>query len=258
MNTTPETSVSTAVRAGIVGNIVATYLGRNEVPIESLDDVLSRITSATNILFESPRLTVVDAVVHSVFATQDMSTPAAIVEATVFKDGIISLVDGNKYKMLKRHLSTNGLTPAEYIAKFNLPSDYPMVCSKYSKSRSKLAKTYGLGRKAGSTAVTTPSEDTGDAAPSESDSPSSLWNGQTPPEGITSVEATIQPDHLICLEDGQSVKTLTRWLKSRHSMTFAEYKEKWNLPDDYPSVPPALSASRSAAQHKRWNTKKVA
>ena len=48
--------------------------------------------------------------------------------------------------MLKRHLAkTYGLTPDEYRAKWNLPSDYPMVAPNYSKRRSALAKKFGLG-----------------------------------------------------------------------------------------------------------------
>ena len=60
---------------------------------------------------------------------------------------LTSFVDGRKYKSLKRHLSTNGMTPDEYRAKFGLPKDYPMVAPAYSAQRSSLAKSLGLGRK---------------------------------------------------------------------------------------------------------------
>lgn len=63
------------------------------------------------------------------------------------KDHIISMIDGKPYKTLKRHLNTHGLTPAEYIARYNLPSDYPMVAENYSAQRRKLAKQIGLGQK---------------------------------------------------------------------------------------------------------------
>ena len=58
--------------------------------------------------------------------------------------------------MLKRYLRTNfGLSPQEYRAKWNLPSDYPMVAPNYKAKRSALALSIGLGRKA-STGAKTP------------------------------------------------------------------------------------------------------
>lgn len=61
---------------------------------------------------------------------------------------LICFEDGKSYKTLKRHLSIRGLTPADYRAKWGLPSDYPMVAPSYSVSRSQMAKSIGLGRKA--------------------------------------------------------------------------------------------------------------
>jgi len=63
------------------------------------------------------------------------------------KDHILSLIDGKPYKMLKRHLATNGLTPAEYKARYNLPSDYPLVAPTYADMRRAVATKLGLGRK---------------------------------------------------------------------------------------------------------------
>ena len=64
-------------------------------------------------------------------------------------DYIISMIDGKKYKSLRRHLTTNGLTPDEYRQRYNLKPDYPMVAPTYSEARRAMAKTIGLGRKAG-------------------------------------------------------------------------------------------------------------
>ena len=66
-------------------------------------------------------------------------------------DHIISMLDGKKYKTLRRHLTTNGLTPEQYRERFNLKPDYPMVAANYSEARRAMAKSIGLGRKAGST-----------------------------------------------------------------------------------------------------------
>jgi len=62
-------------------------------------------------------------------------------------DHIISMIDGKPYKTLRRHLSTNGLTPAEYRARYNLKADYPMVAPSYSAARRAMAQKIGLGSK---------------------------------------------------------------------------------------------------------------
>ena len=66
-------------------------------------------------------------------------------------DVIISMIDGKPYKTLRRHLSTNGMTPAEYRERYGLKADYPMVAATYSESRRAMAKKIGLGRKPGQT-----------------------------------------------------------------------------------------------------------
>ena len=57
------------------------------------------------------------------------------------------LEDGEKLKMLKRHLRTTyNLTPDAYRQKWGLPQDYPMVAPNYAEERSAFAKRIGLGR----------------------------------------------------------------------------------------------------------------
>jgi predicted transcriptional regulator len=56
------------------------------------------------------------------------------------------MIDGKSYKTLRRHLATNGMTPAEYRERYNLKADYPMVAATYSESRRAMAKKIGLGR----------------------------------------------------------------------------------------------------------------
>jgi predicted transcriptional regulator len=69
------------------------------------------------------------------------------IKKTVTPDFIICLEDGKKLKMLKRHLMrAYNMTPAQYRAKWNLPSDYPMVAPNYARTRSELAKRIGLGK----------------------------------------------------------------------------------------------------------------
>lgn len=75
-------------------------------------------------------------------------TPAVPIKKSVTDDFIICLEDGKKLKMLKRHLMTSyGMTPEEYRAKWGLKPDYPMVAPNYAAKRQELAKKIGLGRK---------------------------------------------------------------------------------------------------------------
>lgn len=59
------------------------------------------------------------------------------------------------------------------------------------------------------------------------------------------VRRSIQNDHLICLEDGQKYKSLKRHLMTHHGLTPEQYREKWELPADYPMVAPAYAEARS-------------
>ena len=72
------------------------------------------------------------------------------------KEHIISMIDGKPYKTLRRHLSSNGLTPDEYRKRYNLKADYPMVAENYSTHRREMAKKIGLGRKPGQRAEAAP------------------------------------------------------------------------------------------------------
>lgn len=73
--------------------------------------------------------------------------PAVPIKKSVTDDYIICLEDGKKLKMLKRYLRTNyDLSPEEYRARWNLPTDYPMVAPNYANMRSSFAKQIGLGK----------------------------------------------------------------------------------------------------------------
>jgi len=72
---------------------------------------------------------------------RDPSNPAVDPKKSVHREYIVCLEDGERVKMLKRYIKTHyDLEPAEYIARWNLPSDYPFVCKKLSEARSETAK----------------------------------------------------------------------------------------------------------------------
>jgi predicted transcriptional regulator len=78
--------------------------------------------------------------------------PAVPVKKSVTDEYIICLEDGKKFKSLKRHLRTHyDISPEEYREKWGLARDYPMVAPAYAVARSNLAKSMGLGRRAGET-----------------------------------------------------------------------------------------------------------
>jgi predicted transcriptional regulator len=60
-----------------------------------------------------------------------------------------------------------------------------------------------------------------------------------------SVKKSIQPDFLVCLEDGKKLKMLKRHLKTAYNMTPEAYRERWGLSADYPMVAPNYARQRS-------------
>ncbi len=56
---------------------------------------------------------------------------------------------------------------------------------------------------------------------------------------------SVFPDYIVCLEDGKKLKMLKRHLQSSYGMTPADYRAKWDLPNDYPMVAPNYAEKRS-------------
>jgi predicted transcriptional regulator len=57
---------------------------------------------------------------------------------------------------------------------------------------------------------------------------------------------TVFSDHLICMEDGLTMKMLKRHLLTVHGLTPDEYRAKWSLPPDYPMVAAEYAKLRSS------------
>ncbi len=66
------------------------------------------------------------------------------------------------------------------------------------------------------------------------------------PQPAVAVKKSIFPDHIVCLEDGKKLKMLKRHLKTAYNMTPEQYRERWNLPADYPMVAPNYARHRSS------------
>ena len=65
------------------------------------------------------------------------------------------------------------------------------------------------------------------------------------PQPAVSVKKSVQPDYIVCLEDGKKLKMLKRHLKTAYNMTPEEYRERWQLGADYPMVAPNYAKQRS-------------
>jgi predicted transcriptional regulator len=120
----------------MAAGIVAAYVEKNPVAVTDLP-ALIRATHDALVGIGAPV-----AVAEAAFS----KPTAAQVRRSITPDALISFEDGKPYKTLKRHLTTQGLTVAEYKAKWGLPNDYPTTAPAYSEARSAMAKALGLGQ----------------------------------------------------------------------------------------------------------------
>ena len=122
----------------LAGEIVAAYVANNSLPIYELPSLITSVHAALGGLASG---------VSNVPPAETLQKPTlAQARKSVTPDALISFIDGKPYKTLKRHLKGHGLDPHRYRERYGLPPDYPMVCPNYSAQRSKLAKSFGLGR----------------------------------------------------------------------------------------------------------------
>jgi predicted transcriptional regulator len=116
----------------LTGDIVSAYVAANNIQRSELPGLIADVHSALTNLGKPP--------------AEPKAEPPVPIKQTIKPDYIISLEDGKRYKSLKRHLSSRGITPVQYREKWGLRPDYPMVAPNYSKARSELAKALGLGQ----------------------------------------------------------------------------------------------------------------
>ena len=124
---------------GLTVDIVTAYVSGNSVRADDLPRLIADTHAALAGLSAAPAA-----------EPEEEFTPAVSLRKSLGKrDVILSMIDGKPYRTLKRHLSTRGLTPDEYRARYKLPASYPMVAPAYSEQRREVAKRLGLGRKKG-------------------------------------------------------------------------------------------------------------
>ena len=117
----------------LTGDIVSAYVAANNIQRSELPGLIADVHSALTNLGKPASESV-------------KAEPPVPIKQTIKPDYIISLEDGRRYKSMKRHLTSRGITPDQYRTKWGLRPDYPMVAPNYSKARSELAKSLGLGQ----------------------------------------------------------------------------------------------------------------
>ena len=119
----------------LTARIVSAYVSNNTIIASDLPQLINDTHAALS-----------RATGNAVQPEREELKPKVPVKKSVMPDYIICLEDGKKFKSLKRHLRTHyNLSPEEYLEKWGLPHDYPMVAPSYARARSDLAKKMGLG-----------------------------------------------------------------------------------------------------------------
>lgn len=80
-------------------------------------------------------------------AAQSFTPAVSVRKSLASPEHILSLIEGEPYKTLKRHLASHGLTPEQYRERYKLPSTYPLVAQSYSDARRAVVRKVGLGKK---------------------------------------------------------------------------------------------------------------
>ena len=116
--------------------IIVAFVANNAVPRADLPALFEGLHAALKRLADGGEVAP---------AAIDPPAPAVSIRKSVTPDYLICLDDSRRFKSLRRHLTTLGMTPEQYRAKWNLPSTYPMVAPNSTAQRSAFAKNIGFG-----------------------------------------------------------------------------------------------------------------
>ena len=119
----------------LAADIVSAHASNNPLSADQLPRLIQQVFSTL-------------ATVQEKATVPPVPEPAVSIKASVRPDHLVCLDCGQHFSMLKRHLRTDHqLTPEQYRQRWQLSLTYPMVAPAYAKTRSALAKRFGLGRK---------------------------------------------------------------------------------------------------------------
>ena len=96
----------------------------------------------------NPKLTMAAAVAQARATLLGGAVTNSQIAKSVRSDKIQCLEDGTWHTMLRRYIKRKfNLTSEQYREKWGLPHDYPFVAPDYARTRSKIAKKTGFGKK---------------------------------------------------------------------------------------------------------------
>ena len=113
--------------------VVAAYVRTNQVFAAALPDLIRQV-----------HMTLTD--LGGERSTGPKIEPRVPIKKSVTPNYVVCLDCGQKRKVLRGHVKVaHQMTLNDYLRKWNLPADYPVVAPMYSARRSVLAKHFGLG-----------------------------------------------------------------------------------------------------------------
>lgn len=118
-------------------DIVSSYVGRNEVAVEKIPELLRLVASAVREVKDE--------------LSQDplpRAVPIIPIGEAVKNHSVICLACGREMKSLRQHIRiAHGLTPDQYRDVYNLPATFPMISRAYARKRREIAVKLRLGHK---------------------------------------------------------------------------------------------------------------
>ena len=133
----------------MTAEIVSSYVSSNQVEADQVPDLIRSVFGSLNTLGQP-------AIATAQPPSPTTKPTAAAIRKSITPEALTSFIDGRPYIMLKRHLTTNNMTFAEYKKAYGLPDDYPATAPAYSARRSEMAKGIGLGQRRHQTAPEAP------------------------------------------------------------------------------------------------------
>ena len=124
-----NSNVDPSDKVSLSAEIVAAYVTHNSVTLGGLPALIELVHGALT------NLGAVEAVPKA-----EVLLPAVSVRKSITADYLICLDDGKRFKSLKGHIFSLGMTPDQYRTKWGLPASYPMTAPAYAATRSALAK----------------------------------------------------------------------------------------------------------------------
>ena len=124
-----NSNTASSNKISLSADIVAAYVSRNSVTPVGLAALIESVHGALS------KLGAVQAVLKLRLSCRQcrFGNPS-------HRAFLICLDDGKKLKTLKRHLTSLGMTPDQYRAKWGLPDSYPMVAPEYAATRWRLRR----------------------------------------------------------------------------------------------------------------------